>query len=109
MVRAVSLRLCHGSGGQSTVVPWLGQSVGGCAMARPVSRRLCHGSGGLSAATLWLGRSFGGRAMAQAVRRRPLTASACGTCVEQSAKGVVFSLYFSTAGQYHSTYTLHLF
>jgi hypothetical protein len=72
-------------------------------MVRAVSRLLCHGLGSHSAAVPWLGRSVGGRAMAQAVICRPLTANACGICVEQSAKGVVFSLYSSTAGQYHST------
>jgi hypothetical protein len=50
---------CHGSGGRSAVVPWLMQSVGGCAMAHAVSQRpvmaqavgrqLCHGSGTQSA------------------------------------------------------------
>ena len=91
------------------VVSWLRRSVDGCAMAHAVSRRLCHGSGGRSAVVPWLRRSVGGRAMAQAVSCRPLTANACGICVEQSAKGVVFSSYFSTAGQHHSTYVLDLF
>jgi hypothetical protein len=61
---------CHGSDGQSTVVPCLRQSVGGCAMAKVVSRRLCHGSGGQSAVVTLFGRSVGGCAMAQAVIRR---------------------------------------
>jgi hypothetical protein len=78
-------------------------------MAKAVGRRLCHSSGSQSAVVPWLMQSVGGCAMAQAVSRRLLTANACGICVEQSDKEVVFSLYFSTAGQYHSTYAVYLF
>jgi hypothetical protein len=114
--QTVGRLLCLGSGSQSAVVPWLGRSVDGCAMAHAISRRLAmvrtvgqrlwHGSGGRSVAVPWFGQSVGGRAMAQAVSCRPLTANARGIFVEQSAKGVVFSLYCSTAGQYNSTYAL---
>jgi hypothetical protein len=69
MAQAVSRWLCHGSGRQSVVVPWLRQSVGGCAMAQLVNRRLCQGSGGQPAIVPWLRQSVGGCAMAQAVNR----------------------------------------
>jgi len=62
LAKAVSWRLCHGSGSQSVVVPWLRrsvgampwlrQSVGGCAVAQAVSRWLCHDSGGQTAVCL---------------------------------------------------------
>jgi hypothetical protein len=67
MSQTVSRRLCHGSGSQSAVVPWLRQSAvvpwlgqsSAVVMAQAVSLRLCHGWGSQSAVV-----------MAQAVSRR---------------------------------------